>query len=89
MNMKATGACIYRNREKLNISLEELSDKVGVGVSVLMEFEKGLKKPKASELRRISDVLDVPMIALMHGGGGMYREVIDKNGRSKLEYREY
>lgn len=69
MNTKAIGACIYKNREKLNISLEELADKTGVGVSVLMEFEKGLKRPKASELKRISDVLDVPMVALIHGGG--------------------
>ena len=89
MNLQATGDCIHRNRERIHMSLEELADKTGMSVSALEEYENGAKKPRASELRRISDVLDVPMIALMHGGGGMYREVRDKNGRTILEYRKY
>ena len=89
MNIKAIGACIHRNRERLQMSLEELADKAGMSVSVLEEYEKGLKKPRASELRRISDVLDVPMVPLIHGGANMYREVRDENGRTFLKYWEY
>ena len=89
MNIKVMGACIHRNRERLQMSLEELADKAGMSVSALEEYEKGLKKPRASELRRISDVLDVPMYALIHGGAGMYRKVKDENGKTILEYWEY
>lgn len=89
MNTKAIGACIHRNRESLGMSLEELADKAGMSVSSLKEYEKGLKKPRASELKCISDALDIPMVMLIHGGGGMYREVKDENGRTILRYREY
>ena len=89
MNIRAIGDCIHRNRERIHMSLEELADNTGMSVSALKEYEKGAKKPRASELRRISDVLDVPMVALIHGGTGMYREVRDENGRTILEYWEY
>lgn len=89
MNIKAIGDCIHRNRECLHMSLEELADKAGISVSVLKEYEKGLKKPRASELKHISAVLDVPMVVLIHGGAGIYREVRDENGKTILRYRTY
>ena len=47
-------------REQASITLEELSDSVGISVSQLSRFESGDREPRVSELLRIAARLRVP-----------------------------
>ena len=54
------GECIRMKRESLNMSLEELADKIFVSKSTLSKIETGkLKYPKAVYVFRLSKVLNL------------------------------
>lgn len=54
------GECIRMKRESINMSLEELADKIFVSKSTLSKIETGkLKYPKAVYVFRLSKVLNI------------------------------
>jgi len=90
LDKKAFAECMKRNREKQNISIEELAEKIGISVDKLMEFESGdFVKIKASEIRLISDGINVPMYWLFTGGGHIHLLHRDENGRPYGEWIDY
>lgn len=89
MDLIKMGLCIKRHREKLGISLEELAQKAGIDVEVLLSYERGEIKPNYKELERISKEIDVPMVMLVHGGGTERSRYIDSNGKFVCEAKEY
>lgn len=78
MDLIAMGLCIKRNREKKSITLAELALKTGVSSECLQSYEDGMQKPTAKELKKISKVIGVPLVALIHGGGVLRNRCIDK-----------
>jgi len=89
MDLTAFGNCMKRNREKHNITLDELAQRTGLCEELLQAFEDGTQKPKASELKNISREINVPLLILKRGGGMVSLRRIDKNGKSVCEWREY
>ena len=85
MNLKASGECIKRNRMKQGIRLEELSNKTGIDIQKLQEFEEGQYKPQYSMLMKISRALKIPPLIIMRGGGRSC--VSDEDG--KIIYKQF
>ena len=55
-------------REQAGITLEQLSDDVGVSVSQLSRFESGDREPRVDELLRIAARLRVPWQEFIDAG---------------------
>lgn len=89
MELTAFGNCMKRNREKHNITLDDLAQRTGLCKELLQAFEDGTQKPKASELKIISREINVPLIILKRGGGTVGFRRIDKNGKLVCDWREY
>lgn len=89
MDLTAFGNCMKRNREKHNTTLDDLAQRTGLGKELLQAFEDGKQKPKASELKKISREIKVPLLILKSGGGTVSIRCIDKNGKLVCDWREY
>lgn len=89
MDAKLIGECINRNRKKCNMSLAELAEKTGISVYVLEVYEKGTGSLRADELKCISKAINVPMAALINGGGKFNISRRDEYGHRVCTYREY
>lgn len=89
MNLTAFGNCMKRNREKHNITLDDLAQRTGLCKELLQAFEDGMQKPKASELKKISYEIDVPLLVLKSGGGTVGFRGMDENGKPVCDWRKY
>ena len=62
------GERIYKRRIELNMTMQELGDKVGVQASAVNKWEKGLvENIKASTIKKLSSALDISPAYLMMG----------------------
>jgi len=89
MNLTAFGNCMKRNREKHNITLDDLAQRTGLCKELLQAFEDGTQKPKASELKKISREINIPLLILKRGGGTVGFRGIGKDGKPVCDWREY
>ena len=54
----------------------------------VQSYEKGENKLTVKELEMISNVLDIPLIVLLHGGGEV--EMLQRNGDgAKCKWKKY
>lgn len=54
----------------------------------MQSYEKGEKKPTVKELEMISNVLGIPLIVLLHGGGEV--EMLQRNEDGiKCKWKKY
>lgn len=60
------GERIRAARKRAGMTLEEVSDKLGISYQSFAQWETGKRKPKYETLQRISDVLQVPVESLIH-----------------------
>jgi len=63
--------------------------KTGLSVSRIEEYRSGNFVPKSSELKKIADGIEVPLISLIHGGGQIELYMKDENGRTTCRWEEY
>ena len=89
MNLTAFGNCMKRNREKNNISLEDLAQRTGISIELLQAFEEGTQKPRFSEIQAISSEIDVPLLVLKSGGGMVGVRRINESGKHVCDWKEY
>ena len=90
MDKQAFAACMKRNREKHNITIETLSEKIGIPIDKLIEFESGtFGKIKSSELYKISEAIETPPVMLMNGGGEAHVLHRSEDGKRYCEWIEY
>jgi DNA-binding XRE family transcriptional regulator/quercetin dioxygenase-like cupin family protein len=67
----AVGRQIREIREARTLSLRALADASGVSRSMLSDIERGAKSPTIALLAAVSEALDVPLSALVDGGGSL------------------
>lgn len=65
--MKTLGCVIKNARETHGITQEDFSKAIGVSRSSVGMYETDKREPKLSTLKRISEVLAVPLDALIGG----------------------
>lgn len=78
MNMKKIGLCIKENRERKGLTQLQLAQLLKMDLVSVQSYEKGENKLTVKELEMISNVLDIPLIVLLHGGGEV--EMLQRNG---------
>lgn len=88
MNMKKIGLCIKENREQKELTQLQLAQLLKMDLVSVQSYEKGEKKPTVKELEMISNVLDIPLIVLLHGGGEV--EMLQRNeDGAKCKWKKY
>ncbi len=63
------GEFIRQQRERTNLSLRRLAEKAGVSNPYLSQIERGLKRPSAEILTRISRALEISSNSLYRRAG--------------------
>ena len=63
------GEFIRQQRERTNLSLRRLAEKAGISNPYLSQIERGLKKPSAEILARISRALEISANSLYKRAG--------------------
>ncbi|MEH6904157.1 helix-turn-helix domain-containing protein [Neobacillus drentensis] len=63
--MNTIGQTIKNAREMLNMSQEELAQKVRVGTQTIEKYESGEQIPSNQTLLKISTVLELPAVELL------------------------
>ena len=77
------GQRLKRLRKARKLSLVDLGEKSGLSFSHLSRYERGVTKPSADGLQRISDALQVSVDALMEDDAPM--QLADPEIRSQLQ----
>ncbi|SMQ83913.1 Helix-turn-helix [Bacillus sp. OV166] len=63
--MNTIGQTIKNAREMLNMSQEELAQKIRVGSHTIEKYESGEQTPSTQTLLKLSTVLDLPAAELL------------------------
>lgn len=63
------GAFIREHRERANLSLRRLADRAGVSNPYLSQIERGIRRPSAEILKRLSRALEVSAESLYTKAG--------------------
>lgn len=88
MNTKRIGLCMKENRERKGLSQLQLAKLLQIDLASVQSYERGEKKPTVKELEVFSNVLDIPLIALLHGGGEVEMLQRNENG-TKCKWNKY
>lgn len=83
------GAFIRQQRERANLSLRRLADTAGISNPYLSQIERGIRKPSAEILSRLSRALEISANSLYSRAGLLdedlqsptISEAIDADGR--------
>lgn len=81
--------CMKRYMEKQGITTEILAEKTSMTIERLEEYESGSFKPVSSELEKIANALNVPLMVMMHGGGLIHKLSLDKDGKKVSSWEKY
>lgn len=79
------GEGIRKFRKKKEMTLTELADKTGFTASYLSQLERDMIEPSLTALRKICEVLDVPIYYFLGDISNKQTSVIRVNERQKLD----
>lgn len=85
------GNKIYQLRRSINMTQQELADKIGISVTFLSEIENGRKSMSVDTLVKLSKVLHVSLDTIVFGNDAeddMQKDVISMMSTLPLEYNE-
>lgn len=88
MNDINVGDKIAEYRNKKNLTIKELSEKIGVTSSLLSQIERGLSNPSINTLKMISKGLEVPIYNFFKEDKNSNDLVVRKEDRVKLTFPE-
>ncbi|MBT2659422.1 helix-turn-helix transcriptional regulator [Bacillus sp. ISL-18] len=63
--MQSVGEIIKTGREMLNMTQEELAQKIRVGTQTIVKYESGEQIPSNQTILKLSTVLDIPASELL------------------------
>lgn len=75
--MSAIGLAIKQNRERLNMTQQELAVKLRIGTSTIEKYENGCQQPDTQTILKISTILDVPASELLKDGSAACQTELD------------
>jgi transcriptional regulator with XRE-family HTH domain len=67
------GQSIAEHRRALDLTQEELAERVGTSPEWVSQVERGVGKPSLDLLLKVADALHVPLAHLLDGGGPQER----------------
>ncbi|WP_208024433.1 helix-turn-helix domain-containing protein [Amycolatopsis pithecellobii] len=65
--IRAMGKQLRSTRRARGLSIEALAKAAGVGAGTVSQYERGMGNPTVQTLRKLADVLDVPLTAFASG----------------------
>ena len=80
MNQEKIGKFIAENRKKMNLTQEELAEKLGVSKNAVSKWERGICLMDMSLLKPLSEILNVSVNEILQG-----EKIIGKNYEAKME----
>lgn len=83
MNLEKTGEIILNARKKLNLTQNELGEKIGVTGKAVSKWEKGYSFPDVGVLSALSDALSIPIAVLV--SGNLEETPSEKNDKEIVE----
>lgn len=85
------GNKIYQLRRSINMTQQELADKIGISVTFLSEIENGRKSMSVDTLVKLSKGLQVSLDTIVFGNdteNDMQKDVVSMMATLPLEYNE-
>lgn len=85
------GNKIYQLRRSINMTQQELADKIGISVTFLSEIENGRKSMSVDTLVKLSKSLQVSLDTIVFGNdteNDMQKDVVSMMATLPLEYNE-
>lgn len=85
------GNKIYQLRRSINMTQQELADKIGISVTFLSEIENGRKSMSVDTLVELSKGLQVSLDTIVFGNdteNDMQKDVVSMMATLPLEYNE-
>ena len=85
------GNKIYQLRRSINMTQQELADKIGISVTFLSEIENGRKSMSVDTLFKLSKGLQVSLDTIVFGNdteNDMQKDVVSMMATLPLEYNE-
>lgn len=85
------GNKIYQLRRSINMTQQELADKIGISVTFLSEIENGRKSMSVDTLVNLSKGLQVSLDTIVFGNdteNDMQKDVVSMMATLPLEYNE-
>jgi len=85
--LKKMGERIYRRRRALNLTQEQLAEKLGVSTQMISNLESGKKAIRPENLIKVCSVLDISADYILTGGNNdSFSRLSDKlNGLTQEE----
>lgn len=77
MNQEKIGKFIAQKRKEVNLTQEQLSEKLGVSINAVSKWERGICLMDMSLLKPLSNILEIEIIDILSG------EIVDKNDKNK------
>lgn len=82
MNQEKIGKFISQKRKKVNLTQEELAEKLNISKNAVSKWERGLNLPNVSIMQELCEILNITIIELLNG-----EETTKEEGY--LEYIKY
>lgn len=67
--MDSIGQLVRRGRERAGLGQGDLAERLGVRQQTVSRWEVGLAVPRASRVRGLAEVLDLPVVDLLRAAG--------------------
>jgi len=64
MNLQSLGTIITDNRKRLNLTQEQLAERIGVSPQAISKWENGWNLPDIDNLNLLSEVFEIPISRL-------------------------
>lgn len=74
-SLKLIGKRIYDRRRQLNLTQEQLAEKMNVSIQMISNLERGNKAIKIENLIKLCEILGVSTDYILLGRGSKYNEV--------------
>lgn len=87
------GAKLKAIRRSKGVTLQQIADQTGLSKSFVSQIETGAANPSIASLKKITDVLGIPLAALFHAGeeaeeAGTPSEVAEPQGEVRVVRRD-
>ena len=89
MELDSFAKLISEKRAALGLSLADVSERTGIAIDVLEKYELGEQMPSAKDIKSLGEILGIPPVILMKGGGTMHYSGFDENGHRTSGWSEF
>lgn len=76
MNQEKIGKFISQKRKEVNLTQEDLAEKLNISKNAVSKWERGLNLPNVSIMQELCEILNITIIELLNGEETTKKKVI-------------